>query len=250
MKNKVCFGAPFFCESLPTMAEFFYIDGPAEGIIRLPQEEARHLVKSLRKGVGDEIRFTDGKGTLYTAVIEVDDYTDFSARITGSEFGHGRRPYALTIAIAPTKNTDRFEWFVEKATEIGVDTIIPLICSRSERKDIRTDRLRKIAVSAMKQSCQTYLPDILEPMAFSSVVSRTADQRFICHLEVEPFQLADACQPNGSVLLLIGPEGDFTSEEIRLALESGFRCAALGNTRLRTETAGVAACVTVSTLNV
>jgi 16S rRNA (uracil1498-N3)-methyltransferase len=232
------------------MSELFYTAEPVSDILRLSEQEARHLVKVLRYGTGDRIRFTDGKGSLITAVLTDTHFSNCVAAVESVMTDFGKRPYRLHLAIAPTKNTDRFEWMLEKATEFGVDEITPVICARSERRDLRSDRLQKILLSAMKQSFQTFLPVLNEPVSFSDLITRPSEHRFICHLESEnPTPLKNAAPPGGNHLVLVGPEGDFGPEEIALAKENGFRCVSLGPTRLRTETAGVAVCCTYSLLH-
>lgn len=232
------------------MAELFYIDHEPRENFSLSEDEARHLVKVLRYREGDRIQFTDGKGSLFTAELISARYDDCRLSLRDTVRHSGQRAYSLHVAIAPTKNTDRFEWFLEKATEIGVSRITPMICQHSERRDLKTDRFQKILVSAMKQSYQTYLPLLNEPMEFRQVLDVKAEQRLIAHLDSEqPVSLRDACHPGGSVLILIGPEGDFSLEELQHAGQSGFRCVSMGPTRLRTETAGIMACSVISTLN-
>jgi 16S rRNA (uracil1498-N3)-methyltransferase len=187
---------------------------------------------------------------MYTAVLEETHYSRCRARIEKKEIEYKRRPYQLHIAIAPTKNTDRLEWFLEKATEIGIDRITPMLCRRSERKALRTDRFEKILVSAVKQSFQAYLPQLDEPINFEDVLKLNATQRFICHYEnAETALLKNVIHKGGDVLLLIGPEGDFDNAELASARAAGFHCVSLGENRLRTETAGLVACGTVALIN-
>jgi 16S rRNA (uracil1498-N3)-methyltransferase len=161
------------------------------------------------------------------------------------------RNYHLTIAIAPTKNIDRFEWFTEKAAEIGIDKIIPVICRHSERKEIKTERLEKILISAMKQSGQKYLPELTGQQSFKELVSRPfPGEKLIAHCEPGIKKLLkDSIIPGKDILLLIGPEGDFDPSEINMAIEKGFIPVSLGDSRLRTETAGIVACHTVYLVN-
>jgi 16S rRNA (uracil1498-N3)-methyltransferase len=232
------------------MAELFFTTETLSDHVLIPEEEARHLVKVLRYSEGDRLYFTDGRGTMYSAILEDTHYTHCRARIEKKEVGYKRRPYRLQIAIAPTKNTDRLEWFLEKATEIGIDRITPMLCRRSERKALRTDRFEKILVSAMKQSFQAYLPQLDEPIHFDDVLKSNADQRFICHYEsAETTLLKNASRKGGDVLVLIGPEGDFDNAELASAKAAGFQCVSLGENRLRTETAGLIACSTIALIN-
>ena len=235
--------------SVCVMADYFYIPSTPEEHLQLSETEAKHLVKVLRYKEGDFVYFTDGKGTRYTGVLESIDYYNCFARIVKREVDFGKRNYRLHLGIAPTKNIERFEWLLEKATEIGVDEITPMICHRSERRELRSDRLGKILVAAMKQSGQCLLPKLNEASQFSELIKQSADQRFICHLDREPVGLGRACKPGGSVLLLVGPEGDFSEEELKLATEHSLTCVALGATRLRTETAGVVGCSIIAQVN-
>lgn len=213
--------------------------------------ESRHCVRVLRMKRGDVLFLTDGKGTLYEAEITGVDLPQCEVRIKGTFQDYGKRNYYLHIAIAPTKNIDRFEWFLEKATEIGIDEITPLICTHSERKEIRIDRLNKIIESAMKQSIKAYRPILNPTEKFSSFISRAhTGQKFIAYLdENDPVHIIKKYIPGKDVTLLIGPEGDFSEEEVNSAKQHGFEIVSLGNSRLRTETAGIAACHAVNIIN-
>lgn len=206
------------------------------------EEESRHVLQVLRRRVGDEIVWTDGRGNRYRGVIETAKKRTFTARVTEQEHRPRRRDYRIHLAVAPTKNTSRYEWFLEKATEIGIDRITPLDCEHSERTRIRTDRLRRILLSATKQSLSTYLPALDELTSFEDFLQQLPDvpQRFIAHCAPgERMPLKDFDPKRGDVFLLIGPEGDFSPTEIELATAAGFRAVSLGNSRLRTETAAV-----------
>jgi 16S rRNA (uracil1498-N3)-methyltransferase len=224
------------------MNQLFYTTEIQNGIARLDAEESRHLLKVLRRQVGDRLQLTDGLGFFYEAEIIEAGKKQALARIL--QTSQRPKPNArLHIAIAPTKQIDRFEWFLEKATEIGIQEITPLLCKRSERTSIRHDRLEKILVSAMKQSLQSRLPKLNPLTAFASLVQQAAEpQRFIawCSDEALP-QLNSMLKPGTDTLILIGPEGDFTPEEVALALGNHFSGIGLGPTRLRTETAGLVA---------
>ncbi len=211
------------------------------------KEESRHMVKVLRKSNGDQLQITNGKGWLFLAMIDSADIKNCTASIL-SKTVQPSRNYKVHLAVAPTKMNERYEWFLEKATEIGVDTITPIICDHSERKIIKTDRLEKIIQSAMKQSLHFYMPELQEAISFNDFVSQPFDgQKFIAHCEeTERISLKNALKPNNNVLILIGPEGDFSSAEIKLAIASGFNPVTLGNTRLRTETAAVVACHSIA----
>ncbi len=218
--------------------------------IRFDKEESKHIVRVLRKKEGDALMLTNGKGLLCTAVIGLADLKHCEATV--QEMKHKEPlPYQLHMAVAPTKMNDRYEWFFEKATEIGVSEITPLICDHSERKVVKRDRFEKILQSAMKQSLQTYLPILNEPLSFKDLISKDYnEQKFIAHCdEGERFDLSQRIQPKTKTLILIGPEGDFSSEEIMLAKQNDFSPVTLGNHRLRTETAAIVACHTVALCN-
>jgi 16S rRNA (uracil1498-N3)-methyltransferase len=219
----------------------------------LNEEESKHCTKVLRLGNGDEIFLTDGKGTLYkTEILEIHQKKTI-LKIVEIIPEYGKNPYSLHIAIAPTKNTDRLEWFVEKAIEIGIDEITPIICKNSERKFIKTDRLNRISEAAMKQSYKAYHPIINEQIDFAKFIKQNLnyDQKFIAHCEDESEKtyLGKILNKNSSAIVLIGPEGDFNTQEIELAKAAGFVPVSLGESRLRTETAGIVACGIVSVVN-
>jgi 16S rRNA (uracil1498-N3)-methyltransferase len=219
--------------------------------IQLDREESRHCVKVLRLRKGDSIHLTDGKGNLAEGVIENDSLNGCEVNVTQRSSQKNKRQYKLTVAIAPTKNHDRLEWFVEKATEIGVDEIVPLICSHSERREVKTERLKNISISALKQSQNFFLPEISEAILFEDFIAKkSSSQKFICSCEVDSnHHLKNVCRPASDCVVLIGPEGDFTQEEIILALKNNFIEVSLGDTRLRTETAGIVACSVVNFIN-
>lgn len=214
------------------------------------KDESRHIVKVLRKRPGDQLHITNGKGWLFVAEITNTDVKNCVASIISKKF-EPTRNYKVHLAVAPTKMNDRYEWFLEKATEIGVDVITPIICDHSERKAIKSDRFEKILQAAMKQSLHYYLPELQEAVSFSDFINQTlGGQKFIAHCEeTERTSLKNALQPKSDVLILIGPEGDFSSNEIKSAMAAGFLPVTLGNTRLRTETAAVVACHSVAFFN-
>jgi 16S rRNA (uracil1498-N3)-methyltransferase len=219
----------------------------------LNETESNHCVKVLRLKIGDEIFLTDGKGNLYKSnIIELHQKKTL-LKISETYAEYNKRPYYLHIAIAPTKNTDRFEWFLEKAVEIGIDEITPIICKNSERKIIKSDRLNRIAEAAMKQSYKAYHPQINEQISFEKFIKNSDSQfqKFIAHCEDDENKkyLGNLVNKNSSVLILIGPEGDFSKSEIQLAKGNKFTPISLGMSRLRTETAGIVACDVVSILN-
>lgn len=218
----------------------------------LPEEESLHCAKVLRLHDGDEIHIIDGRGTLYRARILSAHIRRTEVEILETTIDTAAiRPYRLHMAVAPTKNIDRFEWFVEKATEIGFDTLTPIECRYSERRSIKPERIEKIIISAVKQSLKTTVP-VLRPMTpFSDLIRTTTEsQRFIAHCYDMPKQhLMQACAAGGDVVVCIGPEGDFSTDELDMALNTGFRSVTLGNSRLRTETAATAACHIISLAN-
>lgn len=209
----------------------------------LPEEESFHCAKVLRMRHSDVIHIIDGKGNLYEALITLPDAKRTQFEVINIKEGLGKRPYTLHVAIAPTKNIDRFEWFVEKAVEIGVDTITPLLCRYSERKTIKSDRIKNIVLSATKQSLKAYLPKVNPMVDFALFAKQsTEEQRFIAHCYDMPKEhLFAACCANQNILVMIGPEGDFSEQEVALAQEHRFVSVTLSDSRLRTETAGVVA---------
>lgn len=219
--------------------------------IILDEPESNHCVRVLRLSAGSRIQLVDGAGGFYTAEITDPHPKKCRLRIISSEKEFGKRNFYLHIAIAPTKNIERFEWFLEKATEIGIDEITPLLCRFSERKEVKTERLNKILVSAMKQSVKAYLPKLNEMQTFSEIVAAHSGYRkFIAHCyEGEKLVFKNAVIPGEKILILIGPEGDFSEEEVAKARQEGFLEITLGQSRLRTETAGVVACHTINLIN-
>lgn len=226
---------------------FFYkeeIDASVKNVM-LDEDTSKHIVQVLRMQNGEQIQLTNGKGSLFTC--EITDNNRKRCTVTILQTSNLKPETSnITIAISLIKNSGRFEWFLEKATEIGVTDIIPLICERTEKTVFKQERMKSILVSAMLQSQQTWLPTLHKPTKFSSLVaSSTQQQKFIAHcIDEEKGNLSDLV--NGSLqshIILIGPEGDFTKQEVDLAIHNHFIPVALGNTRLRTETAGVAAAV-------
>jgi 16S rRNA (uracil1498-N3)-methyltransferase len=221
----------------------FFRDDISQSVIEFDKDESRHCIKVLRLHKGSIIQITDGNGNIAEAVIVNDSVQHCTAEIHHREKKERERDYRLCIAIAPTKNHDRFEWFVEKATEIGVDEIVPLICEHSERKTVKYERLKNIAIAALKQSQHIFLPQIGEPVMFGDFIeSKKSEQKFICTLELSKGHLKNLYKPYSDVIVLIGPEGDFTKEEVNSAAKNGFTAVSLGSSRLRTETAGIVAC--------
>lgn len=218
---------------------------------QLNEEESKHCVRVLRLQTGDKIQLIDGKGNFYTAAITDPHPKRTSLQIISVQKDFHKRNHYLHIAIAPTKNIERLEWFLEKATEIGIDEISLIICQRSERKEAKTERLDKIITSAIKQSIKAWHPVLNEAVALNKLISAPFDgQKFIAHCEEgDRFTLKHELMPFGKYLILIGPEGDFTPKEIDDALNNGFKAITLGESRLRTETAALEACFEVNFLN-
>lgn len=218
----------------------------------MPEEESNHAVKVLRLTEGDEVLLIDGQGTFYKAIISRAHHKRCGVQIVESYPEENHWPFKIHVAVAPTKNMDRIEWFAEKATEMGIDAITLLKCRYSERKDVKTERLNKILVSAMKQSLKASLPHLEGMTDFRKFVEQPFDgQKFIahCYKDSERNLLTKLYRPGSNMLILIGPEGDFSEEEVALALKNGFEPVSLGNSRLRTETAALAACHTIHVIN-
>ncbi|WP_394749433.1 16S rRNA (uracil(1498)-N(3))-methyltransferase [Spongiimicrobium salis] len=223
---------------------------PGDSEFTFSSEESKHIVRVLRKKENDIVHITDGKGHLFEAVIMVADAKRCSIKILQLEQQKGK-DYRLHLVVAPTKMNDRFEWFLEKATEIGVHEITPVICDHSERKVIKMARMEKVVQTAMKQSLRTFLPQLNPPIAFSAFMALPhTGQLFIAHCEEgNKKELKNQLSSQSEGTILIGPEGDFSSKEITLALEKGFVPVSLGEHRLRTETAAIVACTTASFVN-
>ncbi|MBE9511411.1 MAG: 16S rRNA (uracil(1498)-N(3))-methyltransferase [Bacteroidetes bacterium] len=229
----------------------FYTPDIHGKIHRLDKQESQHCINVLRLKEGDKIILVNGKGGYYKAKIKTPDPHKCTVEIKSSKHEVGKKNFRLHIAIAPTKNINRFEWFLEKATEIGIDEITPLLCERSERKTIRNERLDKVIVSAMKQSVKAYKPKLNRITNFTEFVSaKHSFYKFIayCDKKSNP-ELKEMVKKGDDILILIGPEGDFSSEEVHLACKNGFSVVLLGHDRLRTETAGIVACHTVNLIN-
>jgi 16S rRNA (uracil1498-N3)-methyltransferase len=223
---------------------FFYLSAyhPGDVEITLDEDNSRHVVQVLRMQKGQQLQLTDGRGWLLTAAVLDDHKKKCVVRVDASAF-QPARARKVTVAMSLLKNASRFEWFLEKATEIGVTGIIPLLCERTEKQHFRQDRMQNILVSAMLQSQQTWLPALRTPVPVTQVIREGfGEEGFIAHcVETERSSLAAGVSAAASQLILIGPEGDFTRNEIEMALGSGFLPVTLGETRLRTETAGVVA---------
>ena len=242
--------------------EIFYAHDADGRFCRLDADESGHCCRVLRHRVGDEVHVIDGLGTMYRCRLVDDNPKGAEAEVLEAFPGWGGHPYRLTVACCPTKNNDRFEWFVEKATEVGVDRIVPLIGDRSERKVYKTDRALRIALSATKQSLKSRIPQIDEPLSVKDFL-RQDEPASPCHSGLDPeslkliaycfegdtkrISIQDALRAydGQDVTVLIGPEGDFSPEEARLAVEKGYIPVHLGSSRLRTETAAVVAATAV-----
>lgn len=232
--------------------QLFYnttITDDTEGFI-FDKEESKHIVKVMRKKQGDILFVTNGLGFIFKTEIIIAMDTKCSVKIVSSEKSEPLK-YHLHLAVAPTKMNDRYEWFLEKATEMGISEITPIICDHSERKFIKTDRFDKIIQSAMKQSLQYYLPKLNAPISFKDFMKiKNEGLNLIAHCEEsEKKSLKDVLKPNENITILIGPEGDFSDKEIKIALENNYIPVSLGNTRLRTETAAIVACHSVAFVN-
>ena len=226
--------------------QLFYLENAKDEII-LNAEESKHATKVLRKKEGDILNFTDGKGAFYKAEITFADIRKCRLKVVSTEQKEKQHNYHLHIAIAPTKNMDRFEWFLEKATEIGIDEITPIICSRSERKVIKTERCNRILLSAMKQSLKFHVPKLNEAISLNDFIKQDYEvTKYIAHCEDGKKKELKTVNKTEKTLILIGPEGDFTQKEIDLVLQNKFKEVSLGTSRLRTETAGIVAAHTIN----
>ncbi|MDR0766109.1 MAG: 16S rRNA (uracil(1498)-N(3))-methyltransferase [Odoribacteraceae bacterium] len=217
----------------------------------LPPGESRHCVRVLRLVPGDDITLVDGRGGLYHCRVTRADPDACEVTCIEKIEQHGKRDFSIHLAIAPTKNNERLEWCLEKCTEIGIDEITPLLCEHSERKTVHRERLEKIIIAAMKQSCKAYLPTLHPLAAYRDFIRDTPPAPgYIAHCAPgDRRPLHRACTPATAVTLLVGPEGDFSPAEIRLAIDRGFLPVSLGDSRLRAETAGIVACHTVHLVN-
>ena len=219
---------------------------------RLPESDSAHAVRVLRMHAGDRLQVVDGKGNIYDCILADENNRHATVTIVSAEHVRPVWNNSITIAVAPTKNMDRMEWLVEKLVEVGVNRIVPLRCARSERKDIKTERLVKIAAAAMKQSLKASLPHIDDMMPLKQFLAEAAEgQRFVgfCDSQCERRLLAADYKPGADVRILIGPEGDFTADEIDAARSAGYVPVTMGDNRLRTETAALVGAVTIHVIN-
>lgn len=232
--------------------ELFYSQDIGNGIINLGHDESGHCIKVLRHKCGDEISVIDGHGTLYSCRITSDSHKAVEAVILESQADWGSHPYKLHMAVCPTKNNDRYEWFAEKACEIGFDELSPIIGDHSERRVLKKERVEKILVSAAKQSLKATIPAVNDPISVKEFIkSASTDLKLIAYCfedETVPRRsIRDVLEEfkGNDITIMIGPEGDFSKEEAELALEAGFIPVHLGESRLRTETAALTATAAV-----
>lgn len=232
--------------------QVFYAPNCQLGFFPLQEEESKHVVRVLRMQKGDPVFVIDGKGKLFEGIIFEPHLKHCILQLTKVTDNFEQRNYRLHIAISPLKSVDRFEWFVEKAIEIGIDEITPLQCSRTEKKNVNTERLNRIAESAMKQSLKAFHPVINEMKSFEKfILAQSSDLKkgiAYCDDGKKEF-IGSVFKKNEQALILIGPEGDFTPTEVELALKNNFIGLSLGDSRLRTETAGIVACHSISFIN-
>ena len=233
--------------------QLFYAPEISLPCYTLSEEESKHCVRVLRMRVGDELHLTDGRGTLYRCKVVDDNAKRCTVEVVDSTPEYEKMSYELSLAVAPTKNIDRYEWFLEKATEVGITEVYPIECDHSERRQIKAEREEKVITSAVKQSLKAYHPTLHSLTDVRKIIEMDFDgEKYIAHCNSELGEreyLGSQLKKGGNVLILIGPEGDFSPEEIKFALQNGFKAISLGNQRLRTETAAVVATVLVSTIN-
>lgn len=231
--------------------QLFYSPDVSGEFYEFPEEESRHIVKVLRLKKGDMVNITDGKGNIFSGEITEADQKHCKVNIQSRQTNVGKRGFGVHIAIAPTKNIKRFEWFLEKSTEIGIDRITPLKCKHSERDQIRRDRLERVISAAMKQSLKAYHPVLEEMKDFQTYIEEEIDSnKYIAMSDDTPKPHLKNIVPKGQdVSIIIGPEGDFHEKEKEEAIKMGFQAVSIGESRLRTETAGVVACHIVHLLN-
>jgi RNA methyltransferase, RsmE family len=229
----------------------FYTNQINGSIATLSEEESIHCARVLRLNCGDRVNLIDGAGGFYLGEVTEAHPKHSTVSILETTTEYGIRPYSLHVAIAPTKNIDRFEWFLEKAVEIGVDEITPILCDRSERKDVKLDRSFRVVLAAAKQSMHAYLPRVNPMTPFKQLMAMDNDgSRAIAYCEGDARPLLHHwLKPGASCTVLVGPEGDFSPAEVELAFGKNFTAVSLGSSRLRTETAGVMAAAALSLLN-
>ena len=234
--------------------DFFFSNDINNQTIILDNYESRHCIKVMRHKVGDLIKIVDGLGNLYSGNLVSFNKNSCAIQINDKTENYKKRNQHIHIGISPIKNQDRLEWFIEKSVEIGIDEITLIDCDRTLRKKIKIDRLNKIAITAMKQSLKAYIPKINDVISVNDFIMYNQNSsKFICHLDNDDrrdvFYYKDDIKKYKNVSILIGPEGDFSASEIELAVDNDFLCVTLGNSRLRTETAGIVACHLFNLMN-
>jgi 16S rRNA (uracil1498-N3)-methyltransferase len=237
--------------------QLFYAPDITPPLYTLSEEESKHCIKVLRLGLGDKLHITDGRGNLFECRVSVADARRCTVEVVNTISEFEKMTYGLTMAVAPTKNIERFEWFLEKATEVGVTRFVPIVCDHSERRIIKHDRELRVITSAIKQSLKAYHPTLDDLTPLRQLIAEPFDgQKFIAHCdssfdgeEFKRLYLPSIIKKSENILILIGPEGDFSPEEIKFALANGFQPITLGEQRLRTETAAVVATVMVNVCN-
>ena len=233
------------------MTQFYYSDHVFNEAIILPEDEAHHILNVLRKKQGDSIIVVDGKGGWFKTVLDSDNIKNCKLRIIDRKEEFGKPNHYIHIAMAPPKSHDRAEWFIEKAVEIGVQEISFVLTRNSERNNIKLNRIKRRAVSSMKQSLKAYLPQINDILSLTDFVETCSNsEKYVGYLRDESTTfLSKRAKPGNNYCVLIGPEGDFIPEEVDLARSCGFQIISLGKSRLRTETAGIAACHILNIIN-
>ncbi len=234
-----------------SISNFFFSPGIEGNFHTLNKDDSNHLVRVLRIQKGDKVFVTNGKGLIFECVVSDPNPKGCELEIIHQNNGDDHRDFKLNIAVAPTKNINRFEWFLEKCTEIGIDRISPILTEHSERKIIKEERLNRVITAAVKQSLKSFHPELDTMKGFTDLIETPfPGQKFIAYMDANvKDELFTICKPNIDTLILIGPEGDFSQKEIETAKEQGFTPVKLGPSRLRTETAGVVACHTVHLVN-
>jgi 16S rRNA (uracil1498-N3)-methyltransferase len=232
--------------------QLFYIPDIKGNTCVMPESESRHCIRVLRMIRGDKINFVDGKGNLYKGIIDDADPSGCGISVSEITRNFEKRNYRLQIGISPIKNQERFEWFVEKSVEIGIDVITPVICRNTEKPGVKHERLNNIIISAMKQSIKAFMPVLNEPVTFSEFVSSERSGRKMiahCSQAFKRDKIDNVYEKGTDAVILIGPEGDFSDDELTFALDHEYQPVHFGSSRLRTETAGIAACHSIYFIN-
>ncbi len=232
--------------------QIFYAPDIKSGYYTLDEKESKHSVRVLRMKKGTPVRLIDGKGNLYEGVVDDPDPKGCGISIISVVNDFEKRNYRLHIAISPLKNPERFDWFVEKSVEIGIDEITPVLCRNTEKPGIKPERIKSIIISAMKQSIKAGITILNDPVEFTDFTDHAISEIKLiahCNKNYERHSIREVCPPGKNALILVGPEGDFTPDEIESASENGFIPVHLGGSRLRTETAGIAACHSIYFIN-